>query len=124
MSKNISKNRQIYNSWMDIQEIIGDASKWPKKIRKLFWTRGVKHFDRILLATFVIVNGLNPVMFTEWARLLDLGNDEAAYRHFEALFKILPEKCYSGLYAFNITNNRYEYLDGRVRHYEHASKRN
>ena len=109
---------------MDIQEIIGDASKWPKKIRKLFWTRGVKHFDRILLATFVIVNGLNPVMFTERARLLDLGNDEAAYRHFEALFKILPEKSYSGLYAFNITTAGTSRVDGRVRHYKYPSKRN
>ena len=92
MSKNISKNRHIYNSWIDMQKIIGDASKWPKNIRKLFWTRGVKHFDRILLATFVIVNGVNPVMFTEWARLLDLGNDEAAYRHLRLCSKSCRRK--------------------------------
>ena len=120
----MSKNRQIYESWRDIQEIIGEASKWPAKIRRSFWIPGAKHFDRILLVTFVIVNGLNPEMFMDWARLIGLGNDEAAYRHFSALFKILPEKNYSGLYAYNVTQNRYEYLDGRVRHYTHASKRN
>ena len=54
-------------------------------------------------------------MFMDWARLIGLGNDEAADKHFSALFKILREKNYSGLYAYNVTNNRYEYLDGRVR---------
>ena len=49
----------------------------------------------------------------EWADLLNLCNDGAARRHFEALFRLLPERNYT-LYAYNITNNRYEYLDGRV----------
>ena len=35
-------------------------------------------------------------MFMDWARLIRLGNDEAAYRHFSALFKILPEKIIAG----------------------------
>ena len=78
----LSLKRQIYESWRDIQEIIGDASKWPMKIRRLFWTQGVPHFQRILLATFVIVNGLNPEQFLDWARLMHFGSDDAAYRHF------------------------------------------
>ena len=120
----MSKNKKIYESWVDIQDIIGNASLWPLKIRRLFWKQGVKHFDRILLATFVYVNGLNPEVFLDWARLIGLGSDMAAYRHFEALFKLLPEKNYKGLYAYNVTMNRYEYIDGSVRKYVHASKRN
>ena len=118
-----SRNRQIYELWTDIQDIIGSASLWPYRIRRLFWKQGVQHLDRILLATFVLVNGLNPEVFMEWARLIGLGRDGAAYRHFEALFRLLPERNYT-LYAYNITNNRYEYLDGSVRHYTHASERN
>ena len=81
----------------------------------------MKHFDRILLATFVLVNGLNPEVFLEWAELLHLCRD--ARRHFEALFRLLPDRNYT-LYAYNVTMNRYEYLDGRVRTYVHASRRN
>ena len=118
-----SRNRMIYELWMDIQDIIGSASLWPHRIRRLFWKQGVKHFERILLATFVLVNGLNPVVFMEWARLVGLGNDGAAYRHFDALFRLLPDRNYN-LYAYNITTNRYEYIDGRVRLYVHASECN
>lgn len=59
----ISKHRQIYEKWMEIQEIVGVASKWPFRIRKLFWAQNVKHFDRLLVAAFVYVNGLNFVIF-------------------------------------------------------------
>ena len=119
----VSRNRQIYELWRDIQDIVGSASLWPYKIRRLFWTEGVQHFDRILLATFVLVNGLNPVVFLEWADLLNLCRDRAARRHFDALFRYLPHRNYT-LYAYNVTMNRYEYLDGRVRRYVHASRRN
>ena len=66
----------VYESWRDIQKLIGDASKWPVKIRRMLWTQGVKQFQRTLLATFVNVNGLNQEMFIHWARLMGLGRDE------------------------------------------------
>ena len=58
----------------------------------------------------------------EWVDLVNLCNNTSARRHFEALFRLLPERNYT-LYAYNVTNNRYEYLDGRVRRYVHASRR-
>ena len=118
-----SRNRHIYELWTYIQDIIDSASLWPYRIRRSFWKQGVQHLDRILLATVVLVNVLNPEVFMEWARLIRLGRDGAAYRHFDALLRLLPERNYI-LYANNITNNRYEYLDGSVRHYTHASERN
>ena len=115
-------NRLVYENWMVIQDIIGDAKLWPIKIRSLFWTPCIKHFDRIILAAFVYVNGLNPIIFIEWARLLNLGRDEAGYRHFHNLLNLYEIRNYR-LYAFNVSNNRYEWLDGSVRHYTHRSMR-
>ena len=50
------RNREIYKFWTDIQDVIGNASKWPKGIRKLFWTRNLSHFQMCLVAAFVYVN--------------------------------------------------------------------
>ena len=119
----LSNNRLIYESWRDIQYIIGEANRWPPRMRRLFWTQGVQHFDRILLATLVLVNGLNPEQFMDWARLMKLGRDESAYRHFDYLFlTILLQKSQS-LYALNITTGRYEYINGEPRYYVHSSLR-
>ena len=118
-----SNNRLIYESWRDIQYIIGEAHRWPVRIRKLFWTQNVQHFDRILLATFVLVNGMNPEQFMDWARLMKLGRDEAAYRHFDYFFLTIPQQKSQSLYAFNITTGRYEYINGEPRYYVHSSLR-
>ena len=117
-----STSSKIFEKWMEIQDIIGKANLWPLRVRRLFWTANLKHFDRIIVCAFVYVNGLNPCVFLEWAYLLNLGRDQSAYRHFEALFKLFENKNYN-LYAYNVTNNRYEYLDGSVRHYKHRSLR-
>ena len=59
-----TRNKLIYEKWTDIQDIIGSAQYWPYKIR-LFWNININHWERILLATFVYVNGLNPDVFRE-----------------------------------------------------------
>ena len=56
------RNRKIYELWTDIQDIVGSAKLWPKFVRKLFWTRNINHKWRPILAAFVFVNGLNPVV--------------------------------------------------------------
>ena len=117
-------DRQIYETWTIIQDIVGPANQWPHSTRRLFWTKHLEHWDRILICAFVYVNGLNPDIFLEWANLLELGRDRSAYRHFEALLRVqFPNTNYI-LYAWNVTNRRYEYLDGSVRRYVHASQRN
>lgn len=63
-SERKARNREIYEQWMLIQEIVGDAKLWPYFIRKLFWTRGIKHDMRPILAAFVFVNGLDPIVST------------------------------------------------------------
>lgn len=115
-------NRDIYNLWVTIQDIIGPARLWPHSIRRLFWTPCLRHFQRILISAFVYVNGLNPDIFLQWARLIGLGSDESAYRHFRNIFILFESRRYN-LYAYNVSNNRYEYIDGTVRHYVHRSRR-
>ena len=116
------RNREIYEMWRDIQDLIGPARTWPYNVRRYFWTQNLKHFERIVLAVFVWINGLNPEILMEWCHLKGLLRDQAAVHHMEALFRLFRHKNYR-LYGYNVTNRRYEYLDGTVRHYIHASER-
>lgn len=112
-----------YTLWTDIQEIVGPAKRWPHKIRKLFWTKNIRHFDRIILSAFVYVNGLNPDVFLEWVAMIGLARDQEAFKHFSYLLHSKFNETKYNLYAFNVTNNRYEYLDGTIRTYQHGSLR-
>lgn len=69
------------------------------------------------MATFVYVNGLNPVVFMEWATLRGMCRDGAARRHFTALFRIFdanPSRY--NLWAWNMAMSEYQYLNGRRRY--------
>ena len=57
--KRITRNRTIYEYWRDIQDVIGEASKWPYIIRRYFWTK-LNHKMRPIVVAFCFVNGLNP----------------------------------------------------------------
>lgn len=106
-----------YQLWRDIEDQIGPAGAWPRNIRRLFWEKNVVHWQRIILATFVYVNGLNPVVFMEWATLRGMCRDAAARRHFVALFRIFdgnPSRY--NLWAWNMAMSEYQYLDGRRRY--------
>lgn len=115
--------RQVYEAWLVLQDLMGSAKKWPKVIRRIFWTKNLKHWNRILLCTFCYVNGLNPVLLIEWVELMGLCRDGSGIRHITALFKLYEKRSYR-LYAYNVAMGRYEYLDGTVRHYVHRSLRN
>lgn len=119
----VSRNRRIYVLWEDIQEIIGPASHWPHMIRRLFWRRNLQHFQRILVCTFVFVNGLNPIIFDEWMLLMNLCRDQAAINHVRNLFRLFESGRYYRLYAYNVLQGHYEYLDGTPRVYQHRSNR-
>ena len=114
---------KIRDLWAEIQDIIGPANFWPHLIRRLFWTRNINHFQRILVCTFVFINALNPEVFIEWAQLMHLCRDRAADNHIRAFFRLLANGRNYNLYAFHVLRGRYEYLDGRVRRYTHGSLR-
>ena len=107
-----------YVLWKDIQEIIGECSEWPKKIRYLFWKRGVTHWDRLVLSAFVYVNALHPDIFFEWADHRRLFNNDSARQHMKSLFKRFHEGRHMKLYAWHVTLRRYEWTDGTPRFYQ------
>ena len=98
----MSTCRQIYEVWMTIQDIIGPAYLWPINIRRYFRTSNLNHYQRILVCTFVYVNGLNPEIFMEWVQLLNLARDPAAIRHFNALFRLFESGRNYTLYTVRI----------------------
>ncbi len=119
-----SRNKLIADKWSLIKDIIGSPSLWPNNIRRLFWTKNLTHFQRFLLVCFCYVNGLSPEDFYEWSGLLHLCRDESARKHVESLFEKFSEGQYGDkYYAFNVSNNRFEYLNGNVRLYVPASQR-
>ena len=120
----VPRNRQIFVMWEDIQDIIGPAREWPYRIRRLFWTRNLNHFQRILVCSFCWVNGLNPLVLMEWMELMNQLRDGAAVRHVRALFRIFEERHRNyNLYAYNVSQGYYQYIDGRIRHYVPRNQR-
>ncbi len=120
-----SRNRLIADQWALIKDIVGSPTLWPINIRRFFWTKHLTHFQRFQIACFVYVNGLSPETFVEWANLLNLCRDQSARNHFTFLFNSFEQGQYGDrYYAYNVSNRRYEFLNGTPRHYEHRDSRN
>ena len=106
MATSRSTNGYNYSLWRDIQYVIGEARLWPFSIRRLFWTRDLHHFDRVLLATFAWVNGLPPEMLYEWLALrrsIILGGER--HRH------LINVSCaYLGLTFYALTYSAFSFF--------------
>ena len=83
-----SRNTEIYRLWTSIQDIIGPAPQWPHLIRRLFWTKNLKHWDRILVCTFCFINEPNPLVLEEWAVLIGMCSNRSAINHMRALLRL------------------------------------
>ncbi len=103
---------KYYTAWLEIQDLIGPASHWPKKIRKLFWTKNVKHFDRLLISAFAYNNGLCVEALLDWVNLYGLCRDASGVKEIKSLYEAYEKGIYYNLYAYNLHNKRYENLDG------------
>ena len=111
------KNRDL---WFTIQDLIGNASRWPKKIRALFWKKNPSHWERILLSAFVFQNPINPDIFFEWVDVYRMCDNENDTKHMKALLDYFNKqgRYIRSLYACNTTTNRFEYLDGTPAYYK------
>ena len=49
------------DAWATLQELAGQASLWPRLIRRLFWTRRLRNADRAVLCAFCFVNGVPKI---------------------------------------------------------------
>lgn len=105
-------NAEVYSTWTLIQDIIGDCHRWPRKIRRVFWKKEAKHWERIMIATFAFVNGLAPSLLEHWLGIVNFPTQRKV--HIMYLVHKYEEnpRCYR-LYAWNVTMQRNEWLDGR-----------
>ena len=104
-----------------MQDLIGEAKLWPKNIRKLFWKKNVKYFERFMLCLFVYINGLQQDIFIGWCELMGLLRDHAAKSHIISLFSDFDRKImdqHQKYYSFNVTTRKYEYLNGAMVRFE------
>ena len=108
-----------YMLFNNICDIIGPSNEWPEKILKFFWTQNVKHWDRFILTTFVVVNGLNPEIFLEWIDVMHLARDNSALNEFKSLLHTFTTNTskWNKAYGYHILNHRYDYLTGEVKCY-------
>ncbi len=56
--------------------------------------------------------------------LLGLCRDQSAIDHIRSLFDYFEKGKYYRLYAFNVSQGRYEYLNGEIRRYVPKDQRN
>lgn len=108
-----TRNKRIYDQWMVLQDIMGDAKLWPTKIRKYFWTlKNLTNWERKLTCVFVFINGLNPEIFLEWVDLID--PNSAGRRYMESLLnKFEAHPSLYELYGFDVSTGHYHWLNGR-----------
>ena len=102
--------------WMDIQDIVGKARLWPREVRQLFWQKNPSHFDRLIVAAFVYINGLNLVIFIDWLQCIS--EPEPIKSHYRRVLTYMEEGRYGrSLYSWNVSNGHHEYLDGTIQTY-------
>jgi hypothetical protein len=105
-----------YECCMLIQDIIGPATLWPRAVRQYFWAPHLNHWQRIRLAAFIWVNGLNPEVYYDWCDVRRrMMRGSAEYRHIQQLVHYFEIGRQYRLWSWNVYNGRYEWLDGTPR---------
>ena len=104
--------KKICQLWLDIQDIIGPVHNWPPKIRNLFFTNNLTHYQRLKICTFVYVNSLNPVMLFEWNEHFRLVTKPDALRECRNWFKEFETNVFKwqDMYQYNVYNHRCEFI--------------
>ena len=107
------------DGWEVIIDIIGDPTKWPKKIFDSYRKIPMNFSDRFKCVVFNYINGLNPLIFLDYCGVRGTLLDAPAHRHITQLSRILEDGVLHRhhWYSFNVHNNRWEYLDGETVYY-------
>lgn len=84
------KKDNLYLHWALMQDLIGDASTWPHKICRLFWSMKPNHWERVQMAAFVFLNGLDPKLFMEWWQIRNRLTAQMKC-HWDYLFRALDD---------------------------------
>ena len=108
---------EAYELFDLIADLIGNPAQWPSKIVSLWWSRNIKHLERMQVAAFAYVNCLDPVIFLEWCDIIGWARDANARIELASWiysFDTNPEKWHS-IYAYNVWWHRYEFINGVVK---------
>ena len=108
-----------YILWDDIQDIIGPVNIWPKSMIRLFWKPNLSHMERLKVAAFTIINGLNPEVTLEWIELMGLARTNESLRDFKYFlqqFDMNENGKWNRIYQYNMYSHCWEYLDGTVKY--------
>ena len=110
--------------WLALQEIIGNHKFWPVVVRMIIWRQHISHFDRIVLSSFVFVNGLPPNILIEFLLLVNFSRNSGELEEIVTLLRAFESDPHRyTYYAYSVTNRRYEYLSGGVRLYHKKENR-
>ena len=113
------RRKKIRDLWYTIQDLIGNASRWPKKIRALFWKKKPKPLGENSSLSFCFPESYKPRYFFEWVDVYRMCDNEKDTKHMKALLDYFKQGRYiRSLYAWNTTTNRFEYLDGTPAYYK------
>lgn len=111
-----SQQKQLFN---EIQDIIGPYQLWPRQVQYWF-VRGIPSGygtsckRRPLFAAFFWVNGLNPEVLYDWCSLNSTNHPHDAVSHYRWLFDAFNRCQLQYLYSWNVSQGRYEYLNGTI----------
>ena len=108
--------RAVYDLFLLIQDSIGPKEFWPVSIQRLFWQRDLRHWERVRLAAFFYINGLNPEIYEDWGEAHDVCAETV--RHILALlFRFEFKNDKYNLWGYNVVMGRYEDLQGNIKNY-------
>ena len=107
--------RERLNELLDIfAEQGGPLPQWPRQIRRyMFRKKELTHFKRIVLCTFIYINGIDWRLFVEWVQLMELCRDNSGYREVETLLRAYREGRYpKGSYGYHVAYQQWLWCDG------------
>ena len=52
-----NRNREVFILWSDIQDIVGPSTRWPHRIRRLFWPKNIVPAFREIVCRCACIRG-------------------------------------------------------------------
>ena len=98
----------------EIEESIVECGKWPNYILRMFFTKGLKHGSRAILAAFCWFNALHPDLYMTWIGEHGCARDMLAFKEFSTLYCSMKndQRKWKHTYTWDIITGTYCYLDG------------
>lgn len=101
----------ILDRWTELQDVFGWTPKWPRHITQMFW-EAPTYRSRLSLMCFAWINAFDPELVIEWFYFVG-ELTPSRNRHFHSILKDLESGKYNKVwYAYNMFEERHQYMDG------------